>query len=440
MDIRIRPLSPPGSTYGTFRFTHRDNINVGPDQNYERITQGSSDSAFSHISGFQITESENHADWNRRDKRLPFKDSGGPFTTSVHAITAFSQGSLYRHEITQPLPWYPEWELNDTYQYTGPLLPIAPNFVSWPTDIRSSDDDLNELGTTAIAKCSPSNPSVDLSIALGELFHEGIPALIGGTLKELKTLSGQQRRRAAGHEYLNLEFGWKPLVADLMRFARSIVDADAILKSYERDSGRLVRRQYRFPPVLETNVSTILTDCSPWLAPSSNTLVDSSRVNQGKVVVTRTVERQQWFSGAFTYYVPPSSTMRNDIARQVILARKLLGLSLTPDVLWNLSPWSWAVDWFFNVGDVLSNWTDWAIDNQVLAYGYIMEKSKVSDQYTFVGPTGLYPSSVRPSDLVLSVETKLRRKATPYGFGLEWDGFSDRQKAIVAALGISRSK
>jgi hypothetical protein len=120
------------------------------------------------------------------------------------------------------------------------------------------------------------------------------------------------------------------------------------------------------------------------------------------------------------------------------LAKKILGLSLTPDIVWNLTPWSWAVDWFSNTGDVISNLTDWATDGLVLRYGYVMEHTITSDTYTYSGNTGLIDGNVRVPPLTLVTETKIRRRANPFGFGITWDGLSPRQLAITAALGLTR--
>jgi len=272
------------------------------------------------------------------------------------------------------------------------------------------------------------------------VFKEGIPKLIGGTLKTWQGLSNQKRRQAIGNEYLNYEFGWKPLVSDLMSFCASVIDVHDTLRAYERDSSRMVRRRYDFPAILEHDVGVDRSNVSAYCSPSSILFTDVFQVNKGRVVVTVERDIRQWFSGAFTYYVPPSKGLKSDMQRFVIQARKAFGISLTPDTLWNLAPWSWAADWFSSTGDVLSNWTDWAIDNQVLLYGYVMEHTVHKYTFTFVGPTGFKPQDQRPPDLTTVTETKVRRQATPYGFGLSWDDFTSRQKAIVAALGISRSK
>nr|UJQ85594.1 MAG: hypothetical protein 1 [Leviviridae sp.] len=202
----------------------------------------------------------------------------------------------------------------------------------------------------------------------------------------------------------------------------------------------MVRRGYDFPLEESSVVGIPSIGTSPWCHPITSNLINPGTINMGQVdYVEKTIVRK-WFRGAFTYYVPPADSLRNAMAVASIQARKVLGISLTPDTVWNLTPWSWAIDWFSNSGDLLSNWTDWAIDNQVLLYGYIMEHTLRERTYTFVGETGFLPSNLRPTDVTLVVETKKRRQASPYGFGLDWEDLTPRQQAIVAALGISRSR
>lgn len=113
----------------------------------------------------------------------------------------------------------------------------------------------------------------------------------------------------------------------------------------------------------------------------------------------------------------------------------LYGVAPTPDVLWNLAPWSWAVDWFANIGDVIENASNALLYSQVLRYGYVMETTTVTDTYTLESPNFKGGSRFITS---LETITKKRVKASPYGFGLTWDGFNTYQLSILAALGISR--
>jgi hypothetical protein len=168
-------------------------------------------------------------------------------------------------------------------------------------------------------------------------------------------------------------------------------------------------------------------------------MFNTVRQNKGKVVRSLEVTKRQWFKGAFVYYIPSDKSLLGKLQRGVIGARHLLGISLTPDSVWNLAPWSWAVDWFGSANSVFRNWTNWAIDGQVLKYGYMMEHTIAKYTYTFVGDTGFQAGDARPIDVVLVSETKKRLQATPYGFGLSWDDFTATQWAIVTALGLTRS-
>jgi hypothetical protein len=126
------------------------------------------------------------------------------------------------------------------------------------------------------------------------------------------------------------------------------------------------------------------------------------------------------------------------MGRNALEAKKLYGLSLTPETVWNLAPWSWAVDWVSNAGDVISNLSDWATDGLVLRHGYIMEQSFVRDTYEWYGPVNFW-SQVYPAVFTLECRSKLRRRATPFGFGLTFGDFTPRQWAIAIALGLTKT-
>nr|QDH86460.1 MAG: hypothetical protein H2Rhizo31384_000005 [Leviviridae sp.] len=391
--------------------------------------------AFAPLNGSQTTTSENHPAWKSRKKNSFKGDLGGPFYTSKRYVETSSSTTLLSYETYNRFQ-----DLGSFAKYEGPFLPMSPDSYQWPSRVESSSKDLDELGTVAIARCSPASPAANMATFLGELYQEGLPHLIGSGLHALRSMTHRERRRAIGGEYLNYQFGWLPFVSDVRKIAHSIAHAHQVLGQFERGAGKLVRRRYEFPLSKSVTTSTVRQNVSPWLSPSGGGLSgDGSQINKGTVFLTTTVTKKQWFSGGFTYWFPMGSDLRSSLARYAIEARKLLGLSLTPDSIWSVSPWSWAVDWFSDTNEFLTNWSNWAIDGQALAYGYVMEHSIARNTYTFSGPTGYYPSFVRPFDVSLVIETKQRRQATPFGFGLDWNGFSSVQTAIIAALGLSRS-
>lgn len=390
----------------------------------------------SGLQGSQITVSENHPAWKAR-KPQAFTDIGGEFSSFRQYVEIIPDGEQ-RFTTAAAIAPGADWS-SITEVYQGDHLPTLP--TAFPPFANSGKAELLSWGTKAIALCKPTNPVADASVFLGELLAEGKPREPGIRMWEERTRlarSGKKLRRSVGDETLNVMFGWMPIARDMTDFAKAISRHGRILDQFERDAGRLVRRSWVFKPLRSSVLQQKLNNVSPWTNPGiSNT--DSATVNKGQVITVRETTIERWFSGAFTYYVPRGFSARDRLGRNIQEANKLLGVSLTPDTVWNLTPWSWAIDWFTNAGDVISNFSSWAIDCLVLKYGYIMEHTVNRDTITFVGPTGWSGCSARPCAIRLTSESKLRYKATPYGFGITWSGFSPRQLIITAALGLSRS-
>jgi len=177
---------------------------------------------------------------------------------------------------------------------------------------------------------------------------------------------------------------------------------------------------YGFDPTLATNVSQ-----SP-----------TGRV--GSSSYTLHTEEHYWFSGAYTYYFGDVNNMDqiNVWARD---ADKILGLGITPEVIWNAAPWSWLLDWFTNVGTNVTNWTNFSQDGLVLRYGYLMRTFKSTHVHSADGVR--FYNDRRPGTVTLKYEvlSKERVKATPFGFGSNPNTWSARQWAILASLGMTRS-
>jgi hypothetical protein len=377
--------------------------------------------------GRQVTVSEGHP-WSSHKKGKFTGDIGGDFTTTKqYVISNANRFSLHTYRVL--VPGFPSFY---DATYNGWVLPVNPHdpTISFPNSGQSTEGELSQLGATAVARCKPTNSIADAATFMGELLKDGLPSLLGAPFWQNKT----HVARGAGSEYLNWQFGWAPLLNDIRGFAEAVRKAHKVLDQYERDAGKLVRRRYEFPLSTTVSEETFKVNQLAYIEPGNSEL--SRDQLKGTVIRQRSVVKRQWFSGAFTYHLPTANDWRSELVRKYLLADQLLGTALTPDTLWNLAPWSWAVDWFSNAGDVISNLTDWATDGLVMPYGYIMEHTRVSDTYTMdrtglIGVPGIAPIS-------FVTETKLRRKANPFGFGVSWDGLSPRQLLIAAALGLTR--
>lgn len=381
----------------------------------------------STIAGTQKTVSTGHP-WP--PKKGTSSDVGGDFYTRRSSVT----GTLNRIHLQEQrvIKSSSRGTYTRSYRYDGIALPTLPKSSMFPPLIDPSDDEIDSAGTTAIATCKPTNSPVDVSTFLGELVREGLPSLVGSSTWKNRAHAA----RMAGSEHLNIQFGWLPLVSEISKFANFVSHADTVMSQYERDAGGVVRRQFEFP-IENSTVETVIDSAA--IAYGGFSSIHHDLLNKGNLVMRRTVSQRKWFSGAFTYYLPSGYYSRSEMERKAILAKDLLGISLTPEVLWNLSPWSWAVDWFTNAGDVISNLTDFATDGLVLRYGYMMVQKTVKDTYT-LDRTGLKDRSVTVPPLIFTTEVKTRKRANPFGFGLSGEPFTARRASIVAALGLTQGR
>lgn len=394
------------------------------------------------INGGQITVSEGHP-FNslRRPKGQQGKlqDVGGAFFTQRKYIANGQKFPKYTQVVNAP--GFNGFNRITTFKFPGTGFPSDfPETISpaqFPEPHTSSDKELEAWGAKAISICKPTNSPANVSTAIAEIMREGLPSL--PVLNTLKSKGSPANK--VGDELLNYQFGVAPVISDAKKFVSAVSNMDKLLAQFEADAGKVVRRKYYFP--IERDVTEKPYSNSggpPWgTLPFNGVNQSGFTSNEGEGCIVRTeVITRRWFSGAFTYNLPMGMDSRKKIGELALRADRL-GLELTPETLWNLTPWSWAVDWFTNAGDVLSNYSAWAKYGLILHYGYIMEHVKVSRTYSRTNVRSMPDEKpVRLPSTTLVTETKRRLKANPFGFGVTFEGLSDLQLAILASLGMTR--
>lgn len=362
-------------------------------------------------------------------------DTGHTFHTTKTSVTiSHPHWKSYGFNTAGKKEWIrgPLWPLNDTSDSSR----VWGDFPAVPT---LTTADAAKYGATAVANTAPTNPSANLATFLGEAILSGLPSRIGASLF-------QDRARAlnsVGNEYLNVAFGWLPLVSDIKSTAQAISNSAKIIKQYKRDSGRLVRRRYAFPqtksasqPVRCNRAGNTLwfpnRSSMPYQYDAASGIPDVFRENH-KIT-------DMWFSGAFTYHLEADDSVMGEVERFEQLANHLLGTRLTPSVLWELAPWSWFGDYFGTMGDLFQSASLMSSDGLVMKYGYLMRRTRESNTYSI--PSGVtFSGGIKtgPITVTLSRETKERVKATPYGFGAALGDLSPRQWAVMGALGLTKA-
>lgn len=376
--------------------------------------------------GDLIIDGGNHGRAVRRGLGRNELDRGGDFHVEKYSYEEQLLGEGELHFTTSTNP-----NQSGAPHYIGQQYPYRHtwNRSHFPASNGSSTAALIAYGTQGLARCRPTKPQADLGTFLAEA-SDGLPKAV------LIADHGQRATRRAlnaGNEYLNVEFGWAPLVRDVRSFCRAVVEADKLLKQYNEGSGKLIKRRYSWPTeftVEEGNQG--IQYPTPLLAGAQ---YGSNPRPVRRTLTTKKVER--WFTGSFMYWAPTANEQTDNL---VTRAQYLLGAKITPSVLWNAAPWSWALDWVANIGDVMDNVTAQLTENLVTHHAYVMERSSHEVKYWMEcsNTWKTYPGQHVISQTFRRV-TKRRIRATPYGFGLSWDGFSSSQLAILAALGLSKT-
>jgi hypothetical protein len=263
-----------------------------------------------------------------------------------------------------------------------------------------------------------------------------IPAVLKANLFSFRNL---------GSEYLNVVFGWKPFLRDLQQMYRLWATIDKQMAQIVRDNGRGVRRSATVKD--DTDVSTTRTSY-PW--PYANVYggVPAFPSFEGttEYSVTTTVKDRVWYMAKYRYYIPDTSSSLWTAKAKAAL----FGALPTPELLWEVMPWSWLVDWFGQVGDIASNLSPNAVDNLVQDYSYTMRHLTVEKRFSAHvshGPSSgfwSHPGCDFNFESTQKDETKLRFPGSDWSpfvpNAAPFTGFTPGQVGILAALGLSRSR
>jgi len=324
------------------------------------------------------------------------------------------------------------------YRYKG-------RFVSnkIPSSISMPDTCLGTLlpyAAPAWHKFKPGKSQASLGVFLGEL--QELPKLLLDSLaifsKTWKYIRpGSTKTPTFGGEllggsrnYLSYQFGWLPFVRDVLEMTKLFQELEQQLKELRTNNNQWRRRGGKVASGKETQVIPMADDYGvlyPILPTPCYTRVPlyTKRV---------TTEYKVWFKGCYRYYIPELESSR--IPYHTI--RKLYGVTFTPDVFWNLIPWSWLIDWTQPVGKTLSFLNDGAADNLATKYAYVMGTWKTTTHYeatAYFGRGGSVSLSTTAEQT-----TKGRLPAHPFGLALPMPASLDaRQWSILAALGISKT-
>lgn len=187
----------------------------------------------------------------------------------------------------------------------------------------------NAIATQVMERSNPSRAEVDIGVAIAELREA----------PQLLFRAGRSMLRNGANYYLNYQFGWSPLVNDVM----DCLDVPAAynrrlseLQSLYRKGG--LRRRIDLP----TQVAPQTT---------KGTTLESVQGDLITGMLAQSSYRKMWGVARWRPTLAGLPADSGDMER--LMRRTLYGLHVDASTAWNLMPWSWLIDWFGTFGDYL---------------------------------------------------------------------------------------
>jgi hypothetical protein len=297
--------------------------------------------------------------------------------------------------------------------------------------------DLENRAALQYGRMAPLVSEFSLGTFIGEL-REGLPRLVPDMIRKAHQM------RSVGSDYLNLEFGWKPLLDDIQGLATALTAASAGLfrplsSSHRRREIKPIEEFTRFDG-LRNNVSVATGDFLGLQNFPMTSLPTGSSFPYitASAQTTRKITTKRWFEGEFVFIPKAGFNPKSYLDR----LETLMSMDITPSVLWNLAPWSWLVDWSNDIGSAISSMEAASTNRILTSYYYGMEDVTMvtkSAQVLVQASSGAIYTG--PSYMQSKIERRRRRRVrgNPYGFtGTTSSSLNGDQWAILGALGMSK--
>lgn len=374
-----------------------------------------------------IEKGENYTGKHRRSPDGKYREGGAWLMVKRTYTTWGDTGDTYR--LGAGLAYRGSYAYTDSFDWyaAGKVTPMTKeDYLSM----------VNSYGAQAYAALKPDTPDFTPVASLFELKDQA-GHLHGRWRKLLLHISG---KRGLGAYWLALNFGYIALFQDTLSFTKAFSNGNKKFQQLLRDEGKPVRRKRTLKKSGNNSDNpSVWNDISFGTAWHPNFHpVHVTQCYGGGVASEKSLETNYtkvWCAGRSRYVLPPGPRddgWRND------MARRILGLRLTPSAVYNCIPWSWLFDYFTSLGSFMDAVSDGIADRVVFDYAYLMFEEtytlhQTGTQFVYTSPTSTGP--VR-SHRLMTETRKSRIAASPFGFGLKKADLSDRQLGILAALAL----
>jgi len=162
--------------------------------------------------------------------------------------------------------------------------------------------------------------------------------------------------------HLNYKFGWKPTVGDIRAATQGVLRLKEKLAAFQAELGKTLQASTN---CLKTSDAVLATYRIP-----------GSALVTYKATVTRRVD-------AFIAYKPQPLAVMGSLDKAIRSYLDVLGFELNPRIIWDALPFTFVVDWFFGVGNLLERFKIDALELPILLVdGFLQYKETLNIEWS----------------------------------------------------------
>jgi hypothetical protein len=360
---------------------------------------------------------------------------GGPFAS--HSVRCRrTPTSLYLPSLVE----YPQWlqppaSTQHYSRYMAPFLAPPPTkFLGFynpegGADPRSIDLLISQaLGKLQWARNSarPDSTYADFAQSIAELRE----------VSQLVQLRSNRLLSLAGSAYLLWEFGWKPVLSDVSKLVNLASALKKRIDFLKANVGKAVKRKRTLFTFAENKGEVSSLTFGP---PGTYRTVEP---HEGEVPIHGRLTVSAHYHSRLSYDLPVDSAIEKWDEKAF---RYLAGLQLDKTLIWEVTPFSWLVDWFTNLGDLVEHrWADRLLDVDI-HQEWITIQAEFHQHATVRTVAG----EISSPDIEWTTSHSERKDTFKYRMIPPADaplellnlvGFNGKQQAILAALLASKTK
>lgn len=334
------------------------------------------------------------------------------------------------------------WQLVASGQFF--LSPKVPSdFIMGPlqsgkiygSNIPPSRNSMQNYGSNMHSALNPLRASIGIGETVAEILSGNIPKLASNFYKILADLPNVLRRapKAASQDYLNANFGLGPIFQDLYKFLiDGITLHDALFgTSFRRGSNTdLYSESFTGPKQFTVGVA--------YRRPDGSVTSRGSSFATTHALSARVVHDLK-FRARFTLARNPMGSGNYDRALSLV---RQYGL-WTPSLLWDLTPWTWVLDWFTGISRGITTAFDYGKDGGLHSdYACVTSRTVVHETISAGNVSWMDTRATNRrywSYGQCVTDTIVRIPVNPFGRYVDITQLSTWQKSILLALGLAKT-